>query len=345
MDHIKSDQVLKLIVEDFIETAEPVGSQTLLEKHGLNCSSATIRNIMVNLEKEGYIEKPHHSAGRVPSAKGYKYYLKKLREGKDTYEVDADFKKEFALVLQRKTKTVEDVMEKSCMILSEMTNLATVVMGPEAEQDNLAAIQVIPLSQRSLTAIIVTNKGYVENKTFVLEGDEEVDEIKKVVNVLNKRLVGTPIEEINEKLEALKPLISEYLGDRTNMILEAFSEAFVKFARRRLETFGASKLVELPEYANDKDELREVIELLSNPEQFNDEVDEIDDTDILLGEDRNTAIVTKNVTLDGGKTTRRLAVVGPRRMNYRKILASLDYIEKALKGYYSSYDNLEDDDE
>ncbi len=345
MDHIKSDQVLKLIVEDFIETAEPVGSQTLLDKHGLNCSSATIRNIMVNLEKEGYIEKPHHSAGRVPSSKGYKYYLKKLREGKDTYEVDADFKKEFALVLQRKTKTVEDVMEKSCMILSEMTNLATVVMGPEAEQDNLAAIQVIPLSSRSLTAIIVTNKGYVENKTFVLEGDEEVDEIKKVVNVLNKRLVGTPIEDINEKLEALKPLISEYLGDRTNMILEAFSEAFVKFARRRLETFGASKLVELPEYANDKDELKEVIELLSNPEQFNDEVDEIDDTDILLGEDRNTAIVTKNVTLDGGKTTRRLAVVGPRRMNYRKILASLDYIEKALKGYYSSYDDLEDDDE
>ncbi len=345
MDHIKSDQVLKLIVEDFIETAEPVGSQTLLEKHGLNCSSATIRNIMVNLEREGYIEKPHHSSGRVPSSKGYKYYLKKLREGKETYEVDAEFKKEFALVLQRKTKTVEDVMEKSCMILSEMTNLATVVMGPEAEQDNLAAIQVIPLSARSLTAIIVTSKGYVENKTFVLEGGTEVEDIKKVVSVLNKRLVGTPIENINEKLEALKPLLSEYLGDRTNMILEAFSEAFVKFARRRLETFGASKLVELPEYANDKDELKEVIELLSNPEQFNDEVDELEDTDILLGEDRNTAIVTKNVTLDGGKTTRRLAVVGPRRMNYRKILASLDYIEKALKGYYSSYDDLEDDDE
>ncbi len=343
MERVQNDQILKLIVEDFIETAEPVGSQTLLIKHNLPCSSATIRNIMASLEKEGLIEKPHQSAGRVPSAKGYKYYLQRLKESNNTYEVDDEFKKEFSLILNKRSKTVEDVMEKSCLILSEMTNLATVVLGPEANQDDLASIQVIPLSKKSLTAIIVTSRGYVENKTFVLDSNTEVDDVKTVVEILNKRLIGTPIEEISSKLDSLKPLVTEMVGERTNMIMEAFTEAFLKFAKKRFETYGAGKLVELPEYMNDKGKLKDVIDLLGNVDKLQEQIDDLDDVDINLNDDSDTAIVTTNVNING-KSTRRLAVVGPRRMNYRKILASLDYIAKTLESYYAQED-LEDEDE
>lgn len=344
MERVNGDQILKLIVEDFIELAEPIGSQTLLVKHNLPCSSATIRNIMVNLEKDGLIEKPHHSSGRVPSAKGYKYYLKKLKENRNTYEVDDEFKKEFALMLNKKSKTVEDVMEESCMILSQMTSLATVVLGPEASRDELAAIQVVPLSERSLTAIIVTSKGYVENKTFVLESAVGSEDVKKVVEILNKRLVGTAIEDVSEKMNLLKPLVSELLGERTNMIMEAFTEAFLKFAKKRLETFGASKLVELPEYSNDTSKLKDIIDLLDDPKGLQERLDELDEVGFEVNEENDTAIVTTNVKF-GQNGQSRLAVVGPRRMNYRKILASLEYIAHTLEKYYSGLEGFSEEED
>ena len=263
----RHDQILKLIVEDFIDTAEPVGSMNLLEKYNLDCSSATIRNDMMQLEKEGLIEKTHHSSGRVPSAKGYRYYLEHIKNSEQSYEVDEEFKKEFALVLQKKSQAVEEVMEKSCQILSEMTNLATIVVGPKASQDLLASIQVIPLNSNTVTAIIVTDKGYVENKTFSINDQTYVNDIVQAVKLINKRLVGTPIEELADKLNSIRPLISDLLGERTNIIMEAFMEAFMKFARKRLETFGTSKLLELPEYEKEKNN-KMMIDILSQIVEF-----------------------------------------------------------------------------
>lgn len=336
------DQILKLIVEDFIDTAEPVGSMTLLEKYNLDCSSATIRNDMMQLEKEGLIEKTHHSSGRVPSAKGYRYYLEHIKNSEQSYEVDEEFKKEFALVLQKKSQAVEEVMEKSCQILSEMTNLATIVVGPKASQDLLASIQVIPLNSNTVTAIIVTDKGYVENKTFSINDQTYVNDIVQAVKLINKRLVGTPIEELADKLNSIRPLISDLLGERTNIIMEAFMEAFMKFARKRLETFGTSKLLELPEYEKEKNNLLNVVKFLDNPEKINSEIQNLDDS-IEVKDDENMAIVTKNVDING-QNSGKIAVVGPKRMNYKKILASLEYVAKTLKQYYEQQ-GKDDDDE
>jgi heat-inducible transcriptional repressor len=120
----REDQILKLIVEHFIKTAEPVGSQTLLEVYHLPFSSATIRSEMNSLEKEGYLEKTHTSSGRVPSGKGYTYYVEHLREE----NVDESVKYALSKVLEQKTKSVEEVVKESCEILSHMTNLASVVL-------------------------------------------------------------------------------------------------------------------------------------------------------------------------------------------------------------------------
>ena len=133
----RKEEILKAIVEEFIRTAQPVGSETLLKKYQLKCSSATIRNAMAALEKEGYLEKTHVSSGRVPSSKGYQYYLEKLDNSSMMTTIDMEFQREFQRILNNKSKSVEDVLSQSCEILSEMTKMATVVLGPRANDEKL----------------------------------------------------------------------------------------------------------------------------------------------------------------------------------------------------------------
>ena len=177
----RKDQILKCIVEEFIRTAAPVGSKTLLEKYKLDCSSATIRNAMAELEEEGYLEKQHVSSGRVPSAKGYQYYLEKLDNSSLAGSVDLQFQREFQNVLKSKSQSMEDVLSQSCEMLSEMTNTATLVLGPHASQESLVSVQMLRLSPKAAMGIFITDSGYVEKKTFVLsdKSDKTFDKLTK----------------------------------------------------------------------------------------------------------------------------------------------------------------------
>ncbi len=329
------DEILKLIVEEFISTAEPVGSKTLIEKYHLPFSSATVRNDMAILEQKGLIEKTHASSGRVPSSKGYRYYVAKLKENKDL-KIDADFKKEFQMVLAKKSQSIEDVMNESCKILSEMTNLATVVLGPNASQEHLVTINIIPISMTALTAIFVTDRGYVENKTFVIRSEEESKNITKCIEFLNKRLAGTAISELSEKIESLKPIISEVLGQSSSVILEALIEAFLKFAKDRIYSSGANNLINLPEYSGDKEKLQNVLDLLNDPSKFRQAVEaNDDDSGVLMSEDEDDdlAIVTEDFGFDE-LPGMKVAVVGPQRMNYKKVIGTLQYIAQEIEKYF-----------
>ena len=182
----RSDKVLKLIVEYFIKNAQPVGSHTLIEEYNLPYSSATIRNEMFALEKLGYIEKPHTSAGRVPSTLGYKYYCEHLREK----TVDESLKYSLQSVLSNKIQSVEEIIKESCEIISHMTNLVSIVMGPDESNECLASVQLIPISSNTITAIFVTDKGYVENKTFIVPTSINAKEINRHSNPFLSRKDG-----------------------------------------------------------------------------------------------------------------------------------------------------------
>ena len=340
----RREYILKLIVEDFISNAEPVGSTTLINKYGLNMSSATARNEMMELEKLGYLEKPHTSAGRVPSSKGYRYYVEHLSKD-DAVEVDETFKKEFQMVLHKKSQSIEEIMEQSCQILSEMTNLATVVLGPNANDEHLVSIQIVPISNQAATAIFVTDRGYVENKTFLLSEGQTSKDLISCVEVLNKRLVGTSILDVSPKLEALKPILIDMLGQSTSVLIDAFTETFVKFAKERISTYGAKRLLDVPEYDEDKKKLQNVIELLDDPEKFYEAVQGMtsltDDVNYIQDDDKDLTILSQRF---GGDN--RIAIVGPQRMDYKKILSTLEYIADELSKYFGdSLLTLGDDDE
>ena len=259
----RRDEILKLIVEYFIRYAEPIGSKTLMTKYKLDISSATIRNEMNALEKMGFIEKPHTSGGRVPTEKGYQYYVDNLRTG----GVEQQAKNALQNILSEKTKSVEEVMKESCEILSQMTNLASVVIGQSVDDERLVSVQVIPLSNNTATAVFVTDKGYVENKTFLMEEGTRVDQVVKTVKLLNDRLTGTPLSQVVSKMEALRPALTDYMVGQ-ELIYEAIMGVFAKLATERMELYGQEELYKQPEFANDASKLRELLSFIDDPEEF-----------------------------------------------------------------------------
>ena len=330
----RKDTVLKLIVEHFIKTAQPVGSQTLLDEYGLQCSSATVRNEMNSLEKEGLLEKTHTSSGRVPSAEGYRYYVEHLRDER----VDSRVKYALASVLEKRTQSVEEVIEQSCRILSSMTNLASVVLGPKVSEEKLVSVQVIPLSANTATAVFVTDQGYVEHKTFVLDQGTSVDDVQKTVDLLNQRLSGTPIVDIVPKMEAMRPAVTDYVVGQ-DIVYQALIEAFLRFAGDRIGLYGKDKLFEQPEFAEDAKKLRTVLGLLDNPKALREalETKQEGDGDVdfrVAGEDNELAIVSAKVNVPGGQTT-SISLVGPTRMDYDAAVSMLDYVAKTLDEYFN----------
>lgn len=169
-------RILKAIVDEFIETAQPVGSKTLVEKYALPYSSATIRNEMAVLEVEGYLEKPHTSAGRVPSNKAYRFYVEHLEER----NLEEEVKHALSSIFDCPRFNAEEAIQESCRILSDMTNLATGVLGPDASLQTLEHIQMIPINARTAVCVFITSSSHTEHKVFHFSEDIPVEDIKKM---------------------------------------------------------------------------------------------------------------------------------------------------------------------
>lgn len=332
----RSDTILKYIVEYFIKKAEPVGSQTLIEEYHLPYSSATIRNEMFALEKMGYIEKPHTSSGRVPSTKGYRYYCEHLRDK----GVNEELKNSLQAVLESKIQSVEEVIKESCEILSHMTNLVSVVMGPDEKTERLASVQMVKISSNTVTAVFVTDKGYVENKTFIIPESMNVDEIVNCVKLLNDRLIGTPVSELVEKVEVLKPVLSDYVVNH-DIVYQALLETFLRFATDRLSLYGKEEILNHPEFKNDSRKLVEVIKLLNDENLFKEVGSETKLTDgplLKIGEEisenPDVGMVSTKIKLGNGETS--ICLIGPKRMDYDGALSALEYLKEALNEYFKN---------
>ncbi len=341
MEMTRRERILKLIVDHFIKTAQPVGSHTLIEEYGLSCSSATIRNEMQALENEGYLEKTHTSSGRVPSSKGYRYYIDHLRN----QAVDEDLKYQLQTILQEKAKSIEDIIRESCEVLTHMTNLASVVLGPNAEEEHLVSIQLVPISDKTATAIFITDKGYVENKTFVFPTSLKTSDIEKCVVLLNDRLKGTEIAKLLDKMETLRPLLSDYVKEH-DIIYQAIAQAMLRFARDRVTLYGQEHLFDQPEFASDAEKLRKMISFLDDPRNLqNFAFDEDDDIAIHIGDGSDdldgVSVIKTNIRFPG-RGDGSIALVGPKRMDYERVVSALEYVANELRNYFKEESEEED---
>lgn len=324
----RKQELLKLIVEEYIKTASPVGSSGLCKE--LNCSSATIRNEMASLEEIGFLEKTHTSSGRVPSEKGYRYYVDNLMKPKEMTGEDV-------LKLQRifdnKQLVLSDAITKSMEIISEITNCTSVVLGASSSENKLKEVQVVPLDDKRVVAIVITDKGHVEHKELNVGDNVLPSEVKKVVELINKLLVGTPLDEVSSKLEfEIKPIIGNYVKSH-EALYQAFYNAFNEFSyKSHMHMAGRTKLLDYREFDN----VAKVKEILN---KFDDEsmVKKIEadnnDISVYIGHENNfdddVSVIKTRYVVNGEEGT--IAIVGPKRMDYERVVTLLDFLKHNIE--------------
>ncbi|MBQ3376329.1 MAG: heat-inducible transcription repressor HrcA [Erysipelotrichaceae bacterium] len=324
----RQDTILKAIVEEFIRTAEPVGSKLLVEKYNLNYSSATIRNEMNYLESVELLEKTHTSSGRVPSTKGYRYYVEHLMEPveqeEDRYQMQVQLDNNVP---------IEDIIQRSCEILSNMTNLTSVVLGPDANRQTLAHIRLFPLDSNTAVAVFITDQGHTENKIFRFEDQITIEDIQTCTNILNDRLVGTPISDIVEKMNELKPILAHSVK-RHEALFNAFMQAFVKFASENVYYSGASNMLYQPEFA-DIEKMRNIMKMLEDSKLWRS-LDSNDSLRLTSVNDKNQLIWFDDMAVVSSKFRMgdeegKLMIVGPSRMDYNRIVSVLDFAAEFIE--------------
>ena len=325
--------IFKCIVEEFVETAEPVGSKTLMEKYQLPYSSATIRNEMSFLEENGFLEKTHTSSGRVPSTEGYRFYVSTLLQPR----VDEDVKNQVAIILGDKHRSLNEIIQETCQMLSELTHLTTVALGPDSSYERLQNITLVPLTEHSVTAIIVTNKGHVENRVFNVTNNAYMEDLTSCVGVMNELLEGTPINQVVYRLERdVKPVLSARVKEH-ELLFNAFLEAFMKFAYNNVYLSGKENLLYQPEY-NDVNKLRKLVSAFENSQSWQslEPIALEEGVSIRIGsesqiQDLSDVSVISASFKTGEESKGSISVIGPTRMPYEKVVSLVEYISQSLE--------------
>lgn len=329
MDERKNN-LLKAIVESYIQTVKPIGSKSLCKK--FNCSSATIRNEMAELERLGFIEKNHISSGRVPSEAGYKYYVENLMKPKELTGEDV---LKLQTIFKNNELELSDTINKTVEIISELTNYTSIILGKSSNENTLKQVSIIPISENKIVALVCTNKGIIENKQFYVENEAEVHEIVKTSEIINKMLIGTPINEVSERLEfEIKPIISRQIK-QYEMVYNIFQDAFNDFLNKSQNVYfgGKTKIFDEPEY-NDASEIKKLASKFED-KNFIKKIEEDSsdgDVKIYIGEenefDPNVTIIKSKYRMNGEEGT--IAIVGPKRMEYDRVVGLLNYLQKEL---------------
>ncbi|MDD6468257.1 MAG: heat-inducible transcriptional repressor HrcA [Erysipelotrichaceae bacterium] len=329
----RRSMILKAIVEEFIKTAEPVGSKTLMAKYDLPYSSATIRNEMMYLEEQGLLEKTHTSSGRIPSTEGYRYYVENLMET----ELDAQDKYELQNLFMSDRGSMEDVIQMSCDVLSHMTNLTSIVLGPDAKTQRLHHIKLFPVDEHTAVAVFITDQGHTENKTFHFDDLVSIEDITNCCNILNDRLVGTELSRIVDKMNEIKPILANQVK-RHEILFNAFLQAFIRFANENVYYSGASNMLYQPEFA-DIEKLRNIMRMLEDGNIWREITSNEQMRALTTGKSElvwldDMAVVSTSFRMNDVEEG-KLMIVGPSRMNYDKITSMLDYVGEILeKKYY-----------
>jgi heat-inducible transcriptional repressor len=332
-------EVLECIVEDFIQTADPVGSKTLVNKYKLPYSSATIRNDMVILEEMGYIEKTHTSSGRVPSIKGYKYYCEYLLDNNKEIQELTQFK--IMSVFSDKTLNVNEAIRQSCDIISEMTNLASGVLGPDARMQKLEHIKIFPIDKQTCVCVFITDVGHTENRTFKFKAEVTAKDIQKCTDILNDRLKGTPIDQVVIKMQSIKPILADTVI-KHEILFNAFIGAFVKFASDNVYFSGTQNMLYQPEFS-DIDKLKEIMSMMENTKMWREIGN--DEHELIIHNEhgsemlwKNDLAIVKNSFKVGNDESGQIMVVGPPRMDYDRIVGLLEYVCDSIEKLYGNGD-------
>ena len=331
----RKKRILQAIIEEYIETAEPVSSGNLVEE--LDCSSATIRNEMAELEKIGLIEKTHTSSGRVPSQKGYRYYVDELVRD------DKLSKKEMEIIKERletKVNDLEDLTRIATNTLSEITHYTTIAIAPDVQNHAIVDIKFVLLGSRVLMALILTDSGIIRESVIKFDEDLTQNQVEDLTQLFKSKLVGKPLEIISGPIE-------DFIMDEIKMgieIIKKIIDEINKIIINSKQVFldGANKVTDMPEFKK-ADVAKDFLNVLDAKDLVADVLNTgvAEDINIYIGEEsemdelKNFSIVTFNHLLEG-KDIGTIGIIGPTRMDYSKVISVLKYISKKLNDDYKN---------
>ncbi len=323
----RQESILKMIVNEYIKLAKPVGSKLICEK--LNCSSATVRNEMMQLEELGLLEKTHTSSGRVPSEKGYRYYVDNLMELK---ELNGEEVYKLQTVFNNSQLELSDVLNKSLEIISDITSYTSVILDTKSHDNKLKEISVVPVDSEILVVIVVTDLGYVSHKNIELHG-VSLEEVKKTVKLINDLIVGTPIDEISAKLEfEIKPVIAKYVKQH-EILYNAFYDVFTDISSKSVNVVGKNNILKHQEFSN-VDKIKDIFSKLDDRALIENISESNNDINIYIGHenkvDPDVTVIKTNYKTSKDEGT--IAIIGPKRMDYDRVVNLLDYIKKQIEG-------------
>lgn len=335
----RKTKILKAIIKNYLDTGEPVGSRTISKYTDLHLSSATIRNEMSDLEELGYILQPHTSAGRIPSDQGYRFYVDNL-----IAEKNQEINEMQNLVIEH-TERMEKVLKKVAKLLANNTEYAAMITGPQYHRTKLKFIQLSRVDAGQLLCVIVLEGNIVKNKMLSLEEALTDEQMLKLNILLNTSLNGLSIEQINlGTISALKDqagIHSRIVGD----VLDAVAEAIGEDEDLQIYTSGATNIFKYPELCN-SEKASEFISAFEEKQALANMItDKFADQEpgtgiqVYIGDEspiktmKDCSVVTATYELGEG-ITGTIGIIGPKRMDYEKVLNNLKHLKKQLDGIY-----------
>lgn len=330
-------KILQLVVRLYTEQHEPVGSKTLLSQADLPFSSATIRNEMMRLEELGFLEKTHSSSGRVPSVSGYRFYVDNLLPALDLAQHEiVDMKQAF----RQRSQQINDIVDMSAKMLSSLTNYTTIVLGPETTKSKLTGFRLVPISGQQVMAILVTDKGVVENQLFTLPQGVSPADIEKVIGILNNELIGLELSQVYEKLQRDIPQVIQQNLNVKFDILPILQSLMMRLEAERLFIAGKNNLIDY--YENDRTHLKHVYDMLENANALYELMTPNQKgVDIKFGAELNhesfkdLSVVTTTYETNNG--TGIIALVGPTNMSYSRVVGLMNAMSEELRDSINDY--------
>ena len=338
----RKKKILQAVIRNYLETGEPVGSRTISKYTDLNLSSATIRNEMADLEEMGYILQPHTSAGRIPSDKGYRFYVDAMMEEKQRETVEMQ-----EMLVERQDK-METLLKQVARVLAHNTQYATMISAPQTKRSKLKFIQLSRVDAHQILAVIVIEGHVIKNN--ILSVDEELsDETLLKLNILlNTNLNGLTIDEISLGMISVMKQQAGIHSDIVSEVIDAVAEAIRAEEDLEIYTSGTNNIFRYPELA-DQEKASELINTFEEKQQLGELLQETSDNaentgiQVYIGEEspvqsmRDCSVVTATYELgDGMKGT--IGIVGPKRMDYDKVVGTLRTIQTQLDELYRKDD-------
>jgi len=333
--------ILKYIIHFYTTIGEAVGSKFLAEQTDINTSSATIRNDMSVLEKNGFIQKTHFSSGRVPSIKGYRFYVDHLMEPR---RLSGKQLRKISNALTYQVRQMDDIINQSAQVLSELTNYTAIVLEPKAQDNRLTGFRLVPLNENQIMAILQTNNNTVETMVFRSAEAVSTADIEKVSRIFNEHLVNYPLIDVYQKLQTdISFLVNKYT-DNTSDLLLSIEEAVNKLQENHIYVSGKTNIFDFSENM-EVERIKAIFDILDNEDdKLNSLTQYINkDINIQIGEENDQlvfndlSLITANYHVANyGKGM--IAILGPTSMPYSKTLGVMEAfrieLAKALLRYY-----------